>query len=83
MGTNLSGASLETANLIGAILSEVNVNKANLNGVDMNEAFLQDVENLTLEQLVSTKNYQTATLSPELQKELKELRAKWGAKNKS
>lgn len=71
--TNLSGANLRGANLSFAQLPGADLKDANLEGVNFRMAKLDQVKNLTIDQLLSTESLVNCTgLSQEMIQELKD-----------
>lgn len=73
---NLSGAKLLKADLSGASLNKSDLSVANLSGANLGGADLRFETNIGFEQILRTKNFESARLSPELAAELKEWQAK-------
>lgn len=72
---NLAEANLSKANLREAILEEANLRGANLTdciltGADLQQANLEGVIGLTVQQIKSAKNWQSATYDPDLRTKL-------------
>jgi uncharacterized protein YjbI with pentapeptide repeats len=83
-GADLSGAVWTNVNAVRAdftmtilcrtVFREVSFAKAKLVSADLTRCGLTFAKNLTLEQILSSENYDNASLSPELAKELEKLK---------
>ena len=64
-GARLVKAKLQGARLVNAKLQGANLQGANLDGADLQGAQLRKVQNLPVSQIINTKNYILAELSPD------------------
>ena len=64
-GADLNNAKLNGAKLGGATFLKADLSKANLYKADLDDADLAGAQNITLEQLLSAKSYNAASLSEE------------------
>lgn len=75
-GANLSKARLSRANLNRVYWKGVDLSKARLDAANLSGAYLNLTLTLSLNQILSAKNFEKAKLAPKLAKEVKEWQAK-------